>query len=185
MSGFFKLYKQFLNKYPLGLQAIQAGALMAAGDQLAQNLVEKRNFNELDFVRTAKFYAIGFFIGGPATRTWYGVLDKYIGSKGKVVALKKVACDQVLFAPAFIVVLLTSIGLMQGKDIGGIKTKLSNEYKDILINNYKLWPMVQLVNFTFVPLQYQVLFVQSVAVFWNTYVSFRTNRDALKPKATV
>lgn len=36
---------------------------MATGDQLAQNLVEKRNFNELDFVRTAKFYAVGFFIG--------------------------------------------------------------------------------------------------------------------------
>ncbi|XP_044578301.1 protein Mpv17 [Cotesia glomerata] len=182
MSGFFKFYKQLLVKYPLGLQALQAGALMAVGDQMAQNLVENRSFNDLDFMRTAKFYAIGFFIGGPSTRTWYGVLDKYIGSKGTVVALKKVAFDQLLFAPTFIVVLLSSIGLMQGNDINGIKTKLSNEYKDILINNYKLWPMVQLVNFTFVPLHYQVLFVQSVAVFWNTYVSFRTNRGALHKK---
>ena len=35
---------------------------MAFGDQIAQNLVEKRSFNKLDFIRTAKFAGIGFFI---------------------------------------------------------------------------------------------------------------------------
>lgn len=75
---------------------------------------------------------------GPATRTWYGILDKYIGSKGGLVVVKKVACDQILFAPTFIVILLSTIGLMQGNDITSIKKKLDNEYVDILINNYKV-----------------------------------------------
>lgn len=35
---------------------------MALGDQLAQNLVEKRTFDELDFKRTAGFAGIGFFL---------------------------------------------------------------------------------------------------------------------------
>ncbi|XP_034943333.1 protein Mpv17 [Chelonus insularis] len=180
MGSVLKIYKNLLNKYPLGMQAVQAGTLMAIGDQMAQNVVEKRKFKDLDFIRTAQFYAIGFCIGGPATRTWYGILDKYIGSKGNTVVLKKVACDQLLFAPTFIVILLSSIGLMQGNNIDGVKRKISNEYEDILINNYKIWPLVQLINFKLVPLQYQVLVVQSIAIFWNTYISFRTNRDQLK-----
>lgn len=137
---------------------------------------------------------------GPATRTWYGILDKYIGSKGYSVAIKKVACDQLLYAPTFIAVLLIVIGICQGKDTEGLQIKITNEYKDILMNNYKvtnffilyelytfpsqlitflfqLWPMVQLVNFSLVPLHYQTLVVQSVALFWNSYISYRTSLD--------
>lgn len=155
-------------------QAVQAGTLMALGDQIAQNVIERRQLRELDFIRTAQFGGIGFFIGGPATRTWYGILDRYIGSKGGIIVIKKVICDQMLFAPAFIAVLLTVIGVLQGNDIEGLKAKLKSEYPDILSNNYKLWPMVQLVNFYLTPLQYQVLVVQSVALLWNTYISYRT-----------
>ncbi|XP_015119217.1 protein Mpv17 [Diachasma alloeum] len=177
MSRLLNLYRNLLSKYPLRMQAIQAGALMAVGDQIAQNFVEKRKFEDIDYIRTAKFYAIGFCIGGPATYTWYGLLDKHIGSKGGLVAMKKVACDQLLFAPCFIGVLLSAVGFMQGNNVNSIREKLQREYLEILRNNYKVWPMVQMMNFAFVPLQYQVLVVQSVAVLWNSYVSYRTNRD--------
>lgn len=81
-------------------------------------------------------------IQGPATKTWYGILDKYFGSKGPTVALKKVACDQLLFAPTFIIVLLSAIGAMQGNDIKSIKLKLEDEYIDILKNNYKVLSLI-------------------------------------------
>ncbi|KAG7205823.1 hypothetical protein KM043_007764 [Ampulex compressa] len=169
------MYQKLLKTFPIATQAVQAGTLMAIGDQIAQNVVERRRFENLDFKRTAQFASIGFFISGPATRTWYGILDKYIGSKGGIVVMKKVLCDQLLFAPSFVAVLLVSIGTLQGNDLKHLRVKLENEYPEILWNNYKLWPMVQLVNFYFVPLHYQVLIVQSVALLWNTYISYRTS----------
>ncbi|OAD62306.1 Protein Mpv17 [Eufriesea mexicana] len=175
MSGVIKIYQRLLTKYPLITQATQAGTLMALGDQIAQNLIEQRQIKNLDFVRTAQFASIGFFIAGPVTRTWYGILDKYVGSKGGMVVLKKVSYDQLFFAPAFLAVLLSTIGILQGNDLEQLKVKLYNEYPDILKNNYKLWPMVQLFNFYFIPLQYQVLIVQSIALLWNTYISYRTS----------
>jgi protein Mpv17 len=81
--------------------------------------------------------------------------------------------DQIVFAPGFIAVLVGSIGVLQGEK--NIVAKLKREFPDILVANYKLWPAVQLLNFYFVPLNYQVVLVQIIAVAWNSYVSFKTN----------
>lgn len=177
MRNILKFYQSLLIKYPIRTQAAQAGILMGLGDQLAQNLIERRKFKDIDFIRTGHFAVIGFFLAGPATRTWYGILDKYIGSKGGTVVVKKVLCDQLLFAPTFLCVLLVSIGFLQGSDIDSLKHKLKSSYFQILMNNYKIWPMVQLINFYFIPLQYQVLLVQSVALLWNTYISYISNLE--------
>ncbi|XP_076661687.1 mitochondrial inner membrane protein MPV17 isoform X2 [Halictus rubicundus] len=180
MRSVMILYQRLLSKYPLRTQAVQAGILMGLGDQIAQNLIERKEIRDLDYKRTAQFACIGLCIAGPATRTWYGILDRYIGSKGGIVVLKKVCCDQLLFAPTFILCLLTIIGILQGNDIEGLKVKLKKEYSEILINNYKVWPMVQLCNFYFVPLQYQVLVVQSIALLWNSYISYITSIERQK-----
>lgn len=113
---------------------------------------------------------------GPGLRTWYGVLDRRIRAKKPLTrTLEKVFVDQVVFAPIFLAGLISIIGFSQHRDIEKIKTKLKMEYVDILISNYYVWPWVQLINFRFVPLNYQVLVTQMVAVMWNIYVSWRTN----------
>ncbi|XP_076661684.1 mitochondrial inner membrane protein MPV17 isoform X1 [Halictus rubicundus] len=160
MRSVMILYQRLLSKYPLRTQAVQAGILMGLGDQIAQNLIERKEIRDLDYKRTAQFACIGLCIAGPATRTWYGILDRYIGSKGGIVVLKKVCCDQLLFAPTFILCLLTIIGILQGNDIEGLKVKLKKEYSEILINNYK----VTFIILTFMYLKnLQVMFVSGMA----------------------
>lgn len=125
------------------------------------------------------FIRCALCLQGPALRFWYGILNKHIGSTGKTVALKKVFVDQFVFAPTFIIFILGAVGTMQGKSFEVVKKEVSGNYLDVLKANYLIWPWVQIVNFYFVPLHHQVLLVQSVALFWNTYLSWKTNRKLL------
>lgn len=113
------------------------------------------------------------------------MLDKRITAKKPLTrTLQKVFIDQVVFAPLFLAGLVSIIGFSQHRDIEIIKTKLQMEYVDILKSNYYVWPWVQLINFRFVPLNYQVLITQIVAVMWNIYVSWRTNLTERAIKST-
>lgn len=52
--------------------------------------------------------------------------------------------------------------------------------KDQFLETYILdcivWPPLQYINFSFVPLRLQVLFVNGANLFWNTYLSFAANK---------
>lgn len=112
-------------------------------------------------------------------RFWYGILAKHIGRTGKTVALKKVFFDQVFFAPCILCVILIAIAVLKGKNVEAVKEELKLNYLDVLITSYTIWPFVQIFNFYFVPLHYQVLLVQTVALFWNTYLSWKTQRKRM------
>ncbi|XP_077293471.1 mitochondrial inner membrane protein MPV17 [Arctopsyche grandis] len=175
------------------IASLQTGSLMAVGDLVAQTLVEgRRPFSpstststskstpSVDWIRTVRFASIGVFLGGPALRLWYGALNKYIGSTGRIVTLKKVVVDQCLFAPSFVTIFISTQSALEGKTYREIENDLRANYIDIMKTNYCVWPWVQMTNFYFVPLQYQVLLVQSVALFWNTYISWKTNSTPTK-----
>lgn len=74
---------------------------------------------------------------------------------------------------------MTSLGVVQGKDLNENIKEIKKHYPDILCNNYKLWPWVQLGNFYLVPLRFQVLAVQIVAIAWNTYLSWKTQAKSI------
>lgn len=50
-----------------------------------------------------------------------------------------------------------------------------DQYVEILIVNWMLWIPTQTLNFRFIPLRYQVLFSNLVAVTWNVYLSYVTS----------
>jgi len=53
-----------------------------------------------------------------------------------------------------------------------IQTMLWNELPDIVVAEWILWVPTMLVTFRYVPVKYQVLVINCVGVFWQTFLSF-------------
>ncbi|XP_060553543.1 protein Mpv17-like isoform X3 [Ruditapes philippinarum] len=172
MIWLLKAYQHALKVHPIRTAAISAGTLLSAGDVLAQLVVEKRPLEMYNVKRTIRFAIFGTFFGGPMFSVWYSTLARKLGHT-KYAALKMVACDQLLFAPPFIAYFLIVMELMKGEGLQDIKLKLQDDYGDVMKTNYKIWPAVQAMNFTFVPVHYRVLVVNLVSVGWNTYLAWK------------
>ncbi|CAH1954105.1 unnamed protein product [Acanthoscelides obtectus] len=160
------------------VQALQTGVLMGVGDAIAQTFVEKAPGKKYDPRRTGKFFLLGVGFVGPTLGTWYRVLASRFGDTGTFnVAVKKMALDQLVFAPSFLALFITTVSFTDGRNWRETKQQLIHKYPDIYLTNLTIWPAVQLVNFSFIPLRHQLLLVQSVAILWNCYLSWKTHKE--------
>eukprot|EP00118_Oscarella_pearsei_P002297 m.10130 g.10130 ORF g.10130 m.10130 type:complete len:180 (+) comp21951_c0_seq1:92-631(+) len=176
MLKVWKWYLSCLHARPLLTQAATSGFLFFAGDVLSQQAIERRGVKRHDLFRTGVMTSTGFCIAGPVLRLWYLQLEKLVPGKGLKIALKKMALDQILFAPVFLGGFFTTVDVLERKSIEHIKNHLKKEYLNALITNYMLWPAVQMITFNVLPLQHRVGFVQLVALGWNTYLAWAAHR---------
>lgn len=178
MSSLLKLIR-----HPVTVQMAQVGLIAGTGDILAQTVVEGKKLHDVDLLRTAKFSSIGALFIGPSLHVWYSTLERIVAKNQPLLrrTLKKMAVDQICFAPIFGAAVTIVISAANGSTTEEIKKRMQNEYISLLKTNYLLWPAAQLINFSVVPLQYQVIFAQFVALFWNMYLSMilMHNRDAV------
>ncbi|NWR25636.1 MPV17 protein, partial [Emberiza fucata] len=156
-----------------------AGALMGAGDVIAQQLVEQRGLHGHHCPRTLKMMGIGFCFVGPVVGSWYRILDWLIPGNTKAVAVKKVILDQGGFAPCFLGCFLAVTGATNGLSCQaglGVAQGPWQGSSPLLPFSAQIWPPVQIANFYFVPLQHRLAVVQCVAIVWNCYLSWKANR---------
>ncbi|KDR14760.1 protein Mpv17 isoform X2 [Zootermopsis nevadensis] len=173
----FGVYRAVLYTHPVYTQALQSSFLMGVGDVLSQTVFEDKGIKNIDKGRVIRFAGIGFFFMGPALQLWYMRLAKFKAKSSYVQTAKKVAADQLVAAPVILCTVMSSVSLMEGHNVEQTKEKLKNDYFEVLLTNYKVWPLVQFLNFSLVPVNFQVLLVQAVAIFWNSYLSFKSHKN--------
>ena len=90
------------------------------------------------------------------------MLQRHVVLKGTAsTTAARVAADQVFFAPVQLTCFLSSMAIMEGVDpVERWKTAFIPAYQA----NLMVWPFVQGVNFTFIPLDLRLLFVNVISL---------------------
>lgn len=118
---------------------------------------------------------------------WFRTLEVIIPSKHPKLmrTFETMLVDQLIFCPLFTAVFFIYNGYLEGGCLEAIKHKFKFAYIPTLIANYKVWPLVQMVNFYLIPLPYRVPFVNIIALGWNAYVSVLNSRHSLHDRSVI
>ena len=128
----------------------------------------------------------GAFYLGPCLHFWYSkylpaVINKCIGDTPNKYkrAFTGMIFDQILFAPTFLSGFFIVMGFNSSFSMEGVKQgyeSMKKKISEALLTNWKIWPLATMINLSFVPMQYQVLFANFVGLFWNMYLSYLANK---------
>ncbi|KAL2153726.1 hypothetical protein VTH82DRAFT_4881 [Thermothelomyces myriococcoides] len=126
-----------------------------------------------DFERLTRFMAYGFCMA-PIQFRWFKFLERTFPitkSSAFLPAIKRVAFDQLIFAPFGVAAFFTIMTVAEGGGKREVFNKMRDMYVPTLRANYVLWPAVQVINFRLMPVQFQLPFVSTVGIAWTAYLS--------------
>lgn len=128
-----------------------------------------------DFERTTRFMSYGFLMS-PIQHRWFRFLSATFPVTKTATwlpALKRVAFDQFLFAPAGLACFFTFMTIAEGGGKRAVQRKFQDVYVPALKANFLIWPTVQIINFRVLPIQYQIVSLQCNASWLaKTYILY-------------
>jgi hypothetical protein len=171
-------YSSKLDSSPMVTKALTAAFVAGGGDVGCQYIVQRDSVGfTWDPLRTGRFAFLGLFLIAPVSHHWYGFVMSRIPGSGPLTVAKRVACDQLFFAPLFIPTFVTSLKLLEGSSLGQAFSSVKESFVDMYTSNLVLWVPAMAFNFAFTPAKYQVLFSNCVGFIWNTWLSWKTQEE--------
>lgn len=84
----------------------------------------------------------------------------------------KVAVDGMLFGPLDLLIFFTYMGFSTGKSAAQVKEDVKRDFLPALVLEGGVWPIVQVVNFRYVPVRYQLLYVNFFCLLDSCFLSW-------------
>ncbi|KAJ7225738.1 hypothetical protein GGX14DRAFT_422047 [Mycena pura] len=199
-----RAYQSSFDSHPHKTLAVAGGCLNALGDvvaQITQNIASailqglcscnsfayqtRKPHDErvaFDPVRTLRFFVFGASIS-PLLGRWNSFLECQFPLRARGIGHGKVslkALSKRVAADQTIVAFIGSMGMLEGRNRKQIAQKYSDLFVPTLVTNWSVWPLLQIVNFRFMPLPYRVPFQSTCGVFWTLYLSLVNSREDRK-----
>lgn len=108
----------------------------------------------------------------------YEYLDRVIRSRLKLQpkSLKfvtaKVAADGIVFGPLDLLIFFSYMGFASGRSIDQVKEGVKRDFLPALLVGGTVWPLVQIANFRYVPVRYQLLYVNLFCLLDSSFLSW-------------
>ena len=174
LAKVWKKYEELLDAKPLLMKALTSFVGFALGDILAQLFIQKNE--QFDWARLFRLASFGFLVHGTSSHWFYGMLDGKIPGTSAGVVFTKVFIDQVLWNPCFGIMFFSYVALLELKGIEYVINKTKTELLTQVTGSWKVWPLAHAINFRFIPSSQRVLYINTIQIGYNCFLSLISNR---------
>lgn len=84
----------------------------------------------------------------------------------------KVVTDGLIFGPLDLLIFFSYIGFASGRSVEQVKEDVKRDFLPALIVGGTVWPAVQVANFRYVPVRYQLLYVNFFCLLDSSFLSW-------------
>jgi len=183
-KSLYEWYMDACTEKPFVAKGLTSATIAALGDVIAQSM-EGTASNGFSPKRVATFFFCNLLFTGPFIHLWYTFLNvvgdkmkERFGSVSKLkMTLTQVFLDQTLgtfvFFPLYIYVydvFDSVIRLHQLPSWSRATEKCRQHVWGIILTQYRVFPLSNMINFGLVPYEMRVLFTSTVSLFWNIYL---------------
>lgn len=194
ITSLLERYSNLLQTSPYPTKIITSGILGGIGDTLIQSLERKTSKKPFDVRRLFVFMLVTAFYIAPVIHNWFDFLNKMpipSGLSDPVKAAVMMLVDQT-FGAVFVTIgffyafefaqsIVPKPKIAQGESWKPFYDAAYDTCKNCLwktlVANWYCWPILNYVNFLFVPSQYRVLFSNVASIFWNMFLSNVANTN--------
>lgn len=205
-----KLHNIFLSK-PMLANSLTGFIIFTSGDIISQyiqnnqlynynnnnNHLNKGNYSNstfleqilsIDITRSIKTGTLGIFMNGIMLHYWYRSLDLLFGNSMKRMSsvVLKVVLDQLVYAPFSIGVFFSVASYGKGGNLNSMYLNLKEKTEESFIDTWAadcmVWPLVNFLNFRYIPIYMRPTFVGFAQLMWQTYMSTVSYRECQKQK---
>lgn len=121
-------------------------------------------------------FLVGALLTGPMFHYFYAYLESTIPSISRRNVILQVLVDQLIMDPIWLALFLPALSILEGEK--DILKGFGRQYKDGLKTAWAIFPLVQVVNFAVVPLQYRILVINVVDLLVTSVLSWIKHRDS-------
>ncbi|KAK4538420.1 hypothetical protein CDCA_CDCA17G4445 [Cyanidium caldarium] len=172
LTAFWARYNQRLAEKPLQVKTLTSFFGFTVGDLVAQ-MPALLDGKPWDAARTARMASFGLLLHGPIGHYWYNMLDRTVmphASKSTTAVVGKMAIDQLLWAPVFTSMFFSYMEAAEGHPERAPDVVREKLWPTLKVN-WTVWPLAHLINFRFVPSSQRILYINTVQVGYNAFLS--------------
>eukprot|EP00522_Entomoneis_paludosa_P015555 CAMPEP_0172447910 /NCGR_PEP_ID=MMETSP1065-20121228/7062_1 /TAXON_ID=265537 /ORGANISM="Amphiprora paludosa, Strain CCMP125" /LENGTH=186 /DNA_ID=CAMNT_0013199283 /DNA_START=633 /DNA_END=1193 /DNA_ORIENTATION=- len=176
MASLWARYNALLETQPLLTKALTSFTGFTVGDILAQSFIEPAD-KDYDYMRTARLGSFGFLIHGTTGHFFYGFLDSKMPGTAPTTVVTKVMIDQLLWNPIFGLMFFGYLNFTEGKSMDDYIAKLKADLQTAVMGSWAVWVPAHTINFRFVPPSQRLLYINTIQIFYNVFLSFLGNKE--------
>lgn len=165
-------YNTALEESPLIAKCTTSMTGFTIADAMTQTLIEKIPFDLKRLIRMASF---GFLCHGSTGHYFYGFLDGLMPGTDPLTVALKVLIDQTLWAPVFMVMFFTYMGLFDMAPATIIPT-IKKLIFVAVSSSWKCWIPAHTINFAFIPSNLRLFYINAVQIGFNCFLSIIGNQ---------